>query len=298
MNFGWYADEAGASRLVHQALEAGINFFDTADVYSNGLSETYLGKALKGRRDQVILATKVGSVAGDKPEERGNHPKNIRRQVEASLRRLDTDYIDLYQLHHPDPDTPLEDSLGALNDLIRQGKIRYAGTTNFPAWQIIESQWLSRSHNLSPCISHQNSYSLLDRRAENEIIPACQKYRLGLIAWSPLAGGWLTKQFRPGKSPQPHPLIPTLKSPIESLDSKRHYTALAQLQSLAKSHGRKLSQFALAWVSANPAITLTLIGPQTPRQLKDSLGALQVAINPEEFAAIDEIVYPGSTVFI
>jgi len=298
MNFGWYTDEIESIRLVHEALEEGINFFDSADVYSNGLSETYLGKALKGRREQAIIATKVGAGGGEAPDERGNHPKNIFRQVEDSLQRLGTDYIDLYQLHHPDPNTPLEDSIGALSDLVQQGKIRYAGTSNFAAWQIVEGQWAARSLSLEPFISHQSCYSLLDRRAEREVIPVCQKYRLGLIPWSPLAGGWLARPFDSGESPQPHPLLPSIQPEVDSLETKKHFDALAQLNTLVETNGRKLSQFAISWVLANSAVTTVLIGPQDEGQLRDSLKALDLSLKPEELTAVEDIIWSGDTVFV
>jgi len=295
MNFGWHTGEAEAIRLVHKALEAGINFFDTADIYSQGKSEAILGKALKGRRDKAVIATKVGGAVGPDSNDSGGNRRHLFRQVEASLRRLQTDYIDLYQLHHRDPDTPLEETLGALSDLARQGKILYGGTTNLPAWEIVEGQLLSSGSGGARPVSHQNSYSLIDRRAEIDIIPVCRKYRLGLIVWSPLGGGWLGRTFSPGDSPHSHPLLPTMPSKPSSPEARALGKILARLNTLSLTVAPSLSQFAISWVLSNPAVGCVLIGPQNSRHFRDSLGALELTLPPAVLSAADHISYPGTT---
>ena len=192
MNFGWRTEEAESLRIIEEALDAGINFVDTANVYGGGSSETILGKAVKGRRDQVVIATKFALSTGGGPNERGAPRLHIMQAVEASLRRLDTDRIDLYQLHLPDPDTPMDETLGALTDLVRQGKVCYIGTSNFAAWQICESLWMSDRHNLVRPVSEQPGYNIFWRSAEKEILPCCLKHGLGVIPLHPLASGWLS----------------------------------------------------------------------------------------------------------
>jgi len=192
-------DEAECLRMVDMALDAGINFIDTADVYSAGASEEIVGRALMGKRDAVVLATKVHGGMSEAPNERGNSRLWIMREVESSLRRLQTDHIDLYQIHRPDPDTEIEETLGALTDLARQGKVRYIGTSTFPAWQIVHSQWVSESRGLERFVCEQAPYSIFVRHVEWDVLPVCDKWQMGVIVWSPLAGGWLTGKYRRGQ---------------------------------------------------------------------------------------------------
>jgi aryl-alcohol dehydrogenase-like predicted oxidoreductase len=296
MYFGWRNDEAESARIIHQALDRGINFIDTANVYAESRSETYVGKALRGRRDQVVLATKFRWGMGEGPNDEGASRLHLRAQVENSLRRLQTDRIDLYQIHHPDPVTPLEETIEALTDLVRQGKVLYIGTSNFPAWQLVEAQWIADRRNLIRFVSEQPHYSALDRTLEREIIPACRKYGIGVICWCPLDGGMLTGKYRKGQPPPPDSRAIEEKWALESPESMRCLDAVERLAALAEARGKTLSQFSLAWLLANPAVTAPIIGPRTPEQLDDNLGAVGWTLAPEELAAIDTIVPPGSAV--
>ncbi len=295
MYFGWRNDEAESQTIIHRALDLGINFLDTANVYAKSLSEQYVGKALKGKRDQVVLATKFRWGMGEGPNDEGTHRLHIRAQVENSLRRLQTDRIDLYQIHHPDPVTPLEETLEALTDLVRQGKVLYIGTSNFPAWQLVEAQWIADRRNLTRFVCEQPHYSVLDRRLEREIVPVCEKYGMGIISWCPLDGGWLTGKYRRGVPPPPDSRAIEEGWDLESPAAMRCFDALEGLEKLAGARGKTLSQFALAWLLANPAVTAPIIGPRTLAQLEDNMGALGWTLSPEELADVDGIVAPGST---
>ncbi len=297
MNFGWGTEEADSVRILHRALEAGINFLDTANVYAKGVSEEYVGKALQGRRDQVVLASKVHGKMGEGPNDQGNHRYHIRRQVEDSLRRLQTDRIDLYQLHRPDPTTPLDESLSALTDLVRQGKVLYLGTSTFPAWQLVEGQWLADKRNLERFVCEQPPYNILNRKIEAEVLPVCRKYDIAVIPWSPLAGGWLSGKYSRDMTPAPATRAAESRWNMESQESQRCFDATEKLRPLAKARGKTLSQFALSWMLGNPAITAPIIGPRTLEQLEDNLGALGWELTAEEKAAVDTIVPPETAVW-
>jgi aryl-alcohol dehydrogenase-like predicted oxidoreductase len=296
MNFGAGTPEDESIRIIHAALDAGINFLDTANVYSRGVSEIITGKALKGRRrDQIILATKVHGRMGDAPNEAPSNSRHmIMWQVEESLRRLGTDYIDLYQIHRPDPDTPIEESLRALDDLIRQGKVRYIGCSTFPAWQIMEALWASEKMNLERFATEQPPYHIFDRRIENEVLPLAAKYGLAILPWSPTASGWLTGRYRKGQS------LPegtrNRKVDLESPSALQRLDAIEQLVALSDVKGVPLSQFALAWNLHQPGITSPIIGPRTMEHLADCLKALEVQVTAEDRAAVDQIVAPGSAI--
>ncbi len=291
-------DHDDCIRILHRALDAGINFVDTANVYSNGESEEIVGKALRGRRDRVILATKVHMPMGDGPNDSGNSRVHILREVENSLRRLQTDYIDLYQLHRPDPDTPIEETLSALDDLVHSGKVHYIGSSTFPAWELVESYWVSDRRNLARFASEQPPYSIFVRSIERDVLPVCQKYGTGVIPWSPLNRGWLTGKYRRGAAISPESRVARDRF-IDQPDSpsgQRKMELVEQLLPLAEAVGANLAQYALAWVLANPVITAPIIGPRTAEQLDDNLGALDVTIPPEHLRKIDELVPPGTDV--
>ncbi|MDP9121836.1 MAG: aldo/keto reductase [Acidobacteriota bacterium] len=311
MMFGSWgnSDHADCIRIIHRALDAGINFFDTANAYSEGESETIVGKALAGRRTQVVLATKVFAPAGPGPNERGLSRKAIQEQVDNSLRRLGTDVIDLYQVHRPDPTTPLDETLSTLNDLVRQGKVRYIGcSTNhysgpgpweqrFSAWEIVESLWLSDRKGWERFVSLQPPYSILRRTMELEHFPMTQRFGIGNLVWSPLEGGWLSGKYRhgaqnPGDSRRAHSWIGDLGNP----KFQRRLEVVEQLIPLAAAKGVTLARFANAWVLRHPAVHSVIIGPRTLEQLEDSLGALEAKLTPEEAARIDQLVPPGTSV--
>jgi aryl-alcohol dehydrogenase-like predicted oxidoreductase len=296
MYFGWRSNEADSIAIIHRALDLGLNFIDTANVYANSVSEQYVGKALRGKRDQVVLATKFRWGMGDGPNDEGTHRLHLRAQVENSLRRLQTDHIDLYQIHHPDPITPIEETLEALTDLVRQGKVLYLGTSNFPAWQLVEAQWVSDRRNLTRFVCEQPHYSVLDRTLEREIIPVCEKYGVGVIPWCPLDGGWLTGKYRRGVPPPTDSRAVEERWDLESPESLRRFDAIERLEAMAGARGKTLSRFALAWLLANKAVTAPIIGPRTLEQLDDNMDALGWTLTPEELSAVDEIVPPGSSI--
>jgi aryl-alcohol dehydrogenase-like predicted oxidoreductase len=297
MMFGAWGnpDHDDSIRIIHRALDAGINFIDTADVYSQGESEEIVGNALKGRRDDIVLATKFHGQMGDGPNRSGNSRRWIFREVESSLRRLQTDWIDLYQVHRPEEGTDIDETLGALTDLVHQGKIRYFGSSTFPAWQIVEAQWVAERRGRERFVCEQPPYSLLVRGIENDVLPVCMRYGLAVIPWSPLAGGWLSGRWRKGQStpestragriPARYDLsLPANQAKLEAAD------ALAQL---ADEAGLSLIHLALAFVLGHPGVTAAIIGPRTMEQLESQLGAADVRLSPDVLDRIDEIVPPG-----
>src|SRR6478752_7029721 len=269
-------DHQESNRIIHKALDNGINFVDTADVYSRGESEEIVGKALKGRRDDVVLATKIHGRMGDDPNQFGNSRRWIVREVEDSLRRLGTDYIDLYQIHRPEPETDIDDTLGALTDLVRAGKVRYIGSSTFPPSQIVEAQWTAERRGRERFVCEQPPYSILVRGVEAEVLPLARQYGMGVIPWSPLAGGWLSGRWRKGQdAPQSSraermPARYDLSNP----DNQRKLDAADALAVLADEAGLSLVHMALAFVLEHPAVTSAIIGPRTLEQLESQLGAV------------------------
>ena len=277
-------------RMIHQALDAGINFIDTADRYSLGESEEIVGKALKGRRDNVVISTKFFGPMGDDPNQQGASRRWITTAVEGSLRRLGTDYIDLYQLHRQTHDTDIVETLSTLSDLMRAGKIRMIGTSTFPAADIVEAQWAAERFGLARVRAEQQPYSILNRGIERDVLPACQRYGMGVSAWSPLSKGLLTGKHRKGQ-PRPDTMraryFPKLMTDEASLE------AVEQLIPLAESAGLSLTHMALAFVLAHPGVTAAIIGPRTPAQLDDLLAAASATLDDAVLDRIDEIVPPG-----
>jgi aryl-alcohol dehydrogenase-like predicted oxidoreductase len=293
------ADHADCVRIIHRALDAGINFVDTANVYSNGESEEIVGQALRGHRDQVVLATKVHGEMGPGPNDRGNSRVHILREVEHSLRRLQTDYIDLYQIHRPDPDTPIEETLRALDDLVHSGKVRYIGSSTFAAWELVESYWVSDRYNLARFECEQPPYSIFVRHIEKDVLPVCQKYGTGVIPWSPLNRGWLAGRYRKGQEIDPQSRAARGDAFIDRPDSpagQRKLELVEELMPMTRDVNARLAQYALAWTLANPVVTAPIIGPRTMEQLEDNLGALEITIPPEHLRRIDELVPPGTDV--
>jgi aryl-alcohol dehydrogenase-like predicted oxidoreductase len=293
MNFGGATDEDDAIEIIHRALGEGINFLDTANVYNGGRSEEIVGKAIQGRRDDIFLATKVHFRMGDGPNDRGNSRYHIMQQVEASLRRLQTDHIDLYQLHRPDPDTTMEEQLSALNDLVRQGKVRYIGTSTFPAWQMCESLWISDVYGFERFVCDQPPYSIFCRYPERRVFPYLRKHGYGCIPWSPLAGGWLAGKYRRGQDIPEGSRAERGDWDMDTPEAQRKLDAVEKLDELAEELHATLSQMALAWTLTNPAVTSPIIGPRTMEHLEDNLGALDVQFTAEALSRVDEIVPPG-----
>jgi aryl-alcohol dehydrogenase-like predicted oxidoreductase len=301
MMFGaWGEHDHDASiRIIHAALDAGIDFVDTADVYSAGESEEIVGKALKGRRDDVVLATKVFMPLGDDadPNRRGTSRRWITQAVENSLRRLDTDYIDLYQVHRPTPETDLEETLSVLGDLVHQGKVRYIGHSTYPASLIVEAQWTARDRHLVRPHTEQPPYSILTRGIEADVLPACEQYGLGVISWSPLQGGWLSGRYRKDAD-VPGPVSEARRRLANRYDlslpeNQRKLDAADRLARLADDGGLTLIQVALAFVLNHPAVTAPIIGPRTMEHLESQLAAADVVLDAAMLDRIDEIVAPG-----
>jgi aryl-alcohol dehydrogenase-like predicted oxidoreductase len=300
MMFGAWGnpDHQESIRIIHAALDAGINFVDTADVYAQGESEEIVGKALKGRRDDVVLATKFHGAMGEDPNRQGSSRRWIMRAVEDSLRRLDTDWIDLYQVHRPRTDTDIEETLGALTDLVRQGKVRYLGASTFPASQIVEAQWVARERGLERFVTEQPAYSMLVRRIEDDILPTCQRHGMGVLSYSPLTGGWLSGRWRKESGQQDSSRAGRLpeRFDLSRPANQRKLDAVEALAQLADEAGITLIQMAIAFVLNHPAITSAIIGPRTIDQFTGQLAAADVTLDTDVLDRIDDIVAPGTTV--
>jgi aryl-alcohol dehydrogenase-like predicted oxidoreductase len=292
-------DHDESVRIIHAALDAGVNFIDTADVYGQGESEQIVAKALAGgRRDDVVLATKFHNPMGDGPNQRGNSRRWIMRAVEDSLRRLGTDWIDLYQVHRPDPGTDIEETLGALTDLVHQGKVRYIGGSTFPASAIVEAQWAARRRGLQRMVTEQPPYSILVRAIEADVLPTCSRYGMGVMSYSPLTGGWLSGRWRKGTGQQSSSRAGRLPERFDLAQpaNQRKLDAVEELAQLADETGITLIQLAIAFVLRHPAITAALVGPRTLDQLDGQLAAVDVVLDDAVLDRIDEIVPPGVTI--
>jgi aryl-alcohol dehydrogenase-like predicted oxidoreductase len=304
MMFGAWGntDHEDSIRIIHRALDAGINFIDTADVYSRGESEEIVGKALtQGKREQVVLATKVhgwmGEEGGD-PNRFGTSRRWITMEVENSLRRLKTDWIDLYQIHRPELDTDIEETLGALSDLVRAGKVRYIGSSTFPPSQIVEAQWASRRRRLERFVCEQPPYSMLIRAVEADVLPTCRRHGIGVIPWSPLAAGWLSGKWRLGGedlTSRRSAMLPQ-RYDLSLPGNQRKLEAADALGGLAEEAGMTLIEMALAFVIRHPAVTAAIVGPRTMEHLESQLPATEVELSDEVLDRIDEIVPPGTNV--
>ncbi len=295
MNFGGPTPKDESIRMIHAALEAGINFIDTANMYVDGESERVVGKALgDGQRAKVILATKVHFPQSDDPNDCGNSRRHIMQAVEDSLRRLNTDWIDLYQIHRPEFDTHQEETLRALDALIRQGKVRYIGCSTFPAWMVMEALAISERYGLARYISEQPPYNLLDRRIENELVPFAQRYNLALLPWSPLGMGILAGRYAKADTFPKGSRAARIGTWAAERISHASIEAAQQVASIAQSQGLTPAQLALLWVKDQPMITAPIIGPRTMEQLEDALAILEMHLEAETATALDEIVPPGS----
>ena len=301
MMFGSWGnpDHDESIRIIHAALDAGINFVDTADVYGSGESEEIVGKALAGgRRDGVILATKFHGAMGDDPNQQGSSRRWIIRAVEDSLRRLGTDWIDLYQVHRPDPRTDIEETLSALSDLVHQGKVRYIGSSTFPGSQIVEAQWVARDRHLQRFVTEQPPYSILVRAVEADVLPTCRRHGMAVMSYSPLAGGWLSGRWRKDAGQQSSSRAGRLPERFDLSEptNQRKLDAAEELAQLADEAGITLIQLAIAFVLNHPAITAALVGPRTMEQLESQLAAADVVLDEALLDRIDQIVAPGTTI--
>ncbi len=301
MMFGAWGnpDHDESIRIIHAALDAGITFIDTADVYGAGESEEIVGKALAGgRRDDVILATKFFNPLGEDPNRRGGSRRWIIQAVEDSLRRLNSDWIDLYQIHRSDPDTDIEETLSALTDLVHQGKIRYIGHSTFPASQIVEAQWTARERRLQRFVTEQPAYSILVRAIEADVLPTCRRHGMGVLTYSPLTGGWLSGRWRKDSGQQSSSRASRLpeRFDLSQPGNQRKLDAVEQLAQLADDTGITLIQLAIGFVLSHPAITAAIIGPRTMEQFEGQIAAADVTLDQAVLDRIDEIVPPGTTV--
>ncbi len=287
--FGNGADEAQTARIIHRALDVGINFIDTADTYSRGVSEQYVGKAVAGRRQQALVATKVYGRMGEGPNDTGLSRKHILEGVEASLKRLDTDYIDLYQVHNVDTSTPIYETLATLDGLVRQGKVRYIGCSNFLAWQLCEALWASDRKDLTPFVSVQPRYNVVDRTIERELLPFCRQYGIGIVPYSPLAGGILTGKYRLGEAPP----ADTRAGRNPRLQQQLNEAMLGKVNALAKwarDQGHDVGHLALAWLLSRPEVSTIIAGATKPEQVEDNARAAEWRLSAEDLEEIDRLL--------
>ena len=294
-NFGMRLDYDQSAAVVEAALDAGINFFDTADIYGGGRSEEYLGRALGSRRQDVLIATKFAMPIGEGTFTRGGSRHYIERAVAASLDRLGTDYIDVYQMHQPDPDTPIEETLEALTDLVRRGVVRYIGHSNFNGWQIADADWTARTRGLARFVSAQNEWSLLQRGVEAEVMPACRQFGLGQLPFFPLASGFLTGKYRRGADlPEGTRLAAwqrAMPERIAALTADANFDTLEALERYAADHGRSILDLALSWLASDPAVSSVIAGATKPEQIEANVAStLAWRLTAEEFAEVDAIL--------
>lgn len=285
-NFGMRIDQAQTQAVVDAALDAGINFFDTADIYGGAQSEVFLGQALAGKRDRAIVATKFANPMGEGAYRRGGSRRYIVSAVEASLKRLNTDRIDLYQMHVPDADTPIEETLRALDDLVRDGKVLYLGNSNFSGWQIADADWVSRTQGWERFVSAQNNYSLLERNVEREVLPACERFGLGFLPFFPLASGLLTGKYQRGEAPPEGTRLAAWGARGQAALSERNFDRVEKLQAWALDHGHSLLELAFAWILGRPVVSSVIAGATSPAQIAANAKGADWKLTPDQ---VDEV---------
>jgi len=288
-NFGMRIDKEQTAAVVHRALDLGVTLFDTADIYGGTRSEEFLGAALGDRRKNVVVATKFVGPVGEGPLNRGASRRHVFDAVENSLRRLGTDWIDLYQIHFPDVTTPIEETLRALDDLVKQGKVRYIGCSNFAAWQVVEAQWTARTEHFVPLISAQSEYNLLNRRIERELVPACQEYELGILPYFPLASGFLSGKYRPGEKPPEGTRLAAWGPRGEEVLSERNFAILGGLEQFVGARGKTVLDVAIGWLASHPYVPSVIAGATKPEQVEENVKAAEWRLTPEEMSEIDGI---------
>jgi aryl-alcohol dehydrogenase-like predicted oxidoreductase len=289
-NFGMRCDAEATRAVVHRALDEGITLFDTADIYGGrGKSEELLGRALGDRRRDVVIATKFGGPMGDHPYQRGASRRYVMAAAEASLRRLGTDYIDLYQLHFPDPATPQEETLDALDSLVRAGKVRYLGSSNFAGWQLADAIWISRANHLASYVSAQNQYNLLDRRIERELVPACRHFGVGILPYFPLASGFLTGKYRRGAEPPAGTRLALMRPMADRVMTEQNFATLERLEEFARTRGHTMVELATSWLAMQPEVSSVIAGATRPEQVSENVKAAGWKLGADELAEIDKI---------
>ncbi len=289
-NFGMRIDYEAAEKVTNAALDAGITLFDTADVYGRGASEEMLGRALGARRHEVIIATKFAAPMGEGPMHRGGSRHRIMEACEDSLRRLGTDYIDLYQMHMPDPDTPIEETLRALDDLVRSGKVRYIGNSNYRGWQIAEAHWTAETHHLTKMVSAQNHYNLMERGVETEVVPACNHYGLGILPYFPLASGFLTGKYRPGQAVAEGTRLAAWGDRAQGVLTDENYATLERLEAWAGERGHTVLELAVGWLASQSHVSSVISGATKPEQLDANAAAVEWQLTAEEVAEVASLV--------
>ena len=289
-NFGMRIDYEAAEKVTNAALDAGITLFDTADVYGRGASEEMLGRALGARRHEVIIATKFAAPMGEGPMHRGGSRHRIVEACEASLRRLGTDYIDLYQMHMPDPDTPIEETLRALDDLVRSGKVRYLGNSNYKGWQIAEAHWTAETHHLTKMVSAQNHYNLMERAVEAEVVPACNHYGLGMLPYFPLASGFLTGKYRQGQGVAEGTRLAAWGDRAQGVLTDANFETLEKLESWAGERGHTVLELAIGWLSSQSHVASVISGATKPEQLEANAAAVDWLLSAHEVAEVAALV--------
>lgn len=289
MTYGNQVNEADAINIINMAFEKGVNYFDTANGYAGGRSEEIVGKTLKDKRQKVIIATKVFSPQGTGPNDSGLSRGHIIRAIDGSLRRLNTDYIDIYYAHAPDYSTPIEETLRTFDDLVRLGKVRYAACSNFRAWQLEKALWTSNQHNSIRFECIQSPYNLITRDIEYELLPCCVSEGIGVMVYNPLAGGLLTGKHNPDKEPAPDTRFGREKGYYQRYWSPVNFTAVDHLKKIADAHDRSMTQFSLAWIMNNPIITSVIVGASSTKHLEENMGATELKLTEEELKACDDV---------
>lgn len=289
-NFGMRIDQAQTRMVVDAALDCGINFFDTADIYGGSKSEVFLGEALRGRRDMAVIGTKFANPMGEGAYNRGGARRYIVKAVEDSLKRLNTDHIDLYQMHVPDADTPIEETLRALDDLVRAGKVLYIGNSNFSGWQIADADWTSRTGGLERFVSAQNNFSLLERGVERDVLPACERFGLALLPYFPLASGFLTGKYRRGEAPRQGTRLAAWGPRGAAALSDRNFDRLEALEAWAEARGRRILDLAFAWLLGHGAVSSVIAGATTPEQVQANAKCAEWILTPAEVAEVRALI--------
>jgi aryl-alcohol dehydrogenase-like predicted oxidoreductase len=289
-NFGGRVDAERTADVVNACIDAGITFFDTADIYGAGKSEEFLAPALKPHRRNIVIATKSAGSMGEGPYWRGASRRYLMDAVDACLRRLETDYIDLYQVHMPDGDTPQEETLRALDDIVRAGKVRYIGCSNYAGWQVADAAWTAKSEHLTPFVSAQNQYSLLERGIERELMPACKQFGLGVLPFFPLASGFLTGKYRPNEAPPEGSRLAGQSPMAGRILSDKNYDSLVKLENFATERGHTMIELAMSWLATQPIISSVIAGATRPEQVYENAKSADWRLHPDEMQQIDEIL--------